>query len=156
MEQLDPVYQEKLRSFLKKCRMALDANGWEDGLSYAAEYFLESVWGPMFEYNFRYLRCGCPLEGRSELGYVQYFTYLRRGRRPVVFEVLNHNAARLNLSVEEYEVFAEQSEALDSLGYMTVRITDIELDYALKHVRERVSHALSSSERWGEERNWAM
>ncbi|WP_309121742.1 hypothetical protein [Paenibacillus sp.] len=156
MVRLDAGKAKKLDAYLKKCRSALEGKGWSDGLSYAADNFLESVWGPMFDYDFRYLQCGCPLDGRREVGYVQYFSYLRRDRKPIVFEVLNHYAARLNLSLEEYELFSEQSEALDSLGYMTVRITDIELDYARKYVSERVVCAISLSNRWEAEREWAM
>ncbi len=156
MEELEAGKARKLEKYVKKCQAMLESKGYEHCLSYASETFLESVWGPMFDYNFRYLHFGCPMEGRGEVGYVQYFSYLRRGRKPVVFEVLNHYAAKLQLTVEEYEAFAEQSEALDSLGYITVRITDVELDYARRYVGERVSGALEFSERWGPERDWAM
>lgn len=156
MVELEAGKGKRLEAYVKKCRTQLEAKGWEDGLSYAAQMFLESVWGPMFEFNFRYLHCGCPLEGRKEVGYVQYFTYLRRGRRPVVFEVLTHYASNLRLTVEEYETFAEHSEALDSLGYVTIRVTDVELDFARRYVSDRVSSALEFSERYVCEREWAM
>jgi hypothetical protein len=53
MEALEAGKAKRLETYVKKCRSQLEAKGWEDGLSYAAETFLESVWGPMFEYNFR-------------------------------------------------------------------------------------------------------
>ena len=99
----------------------------------------------MFKGVFRHLHAGFPLEGGGELGYANYFTYVRWNRRPIVFEVLSHREG-MNLTSAEYEAFLQRSWALQAKGFFVVRITDIELEYARKHVYERVSYAVRQTE----------
>jgi hypothetical protein len=39
---------------------------------------------------------------------------------------------------------------------VTIRVTDVELDFARRYVSDRVSSALEFSERYASDRDWAM
>jgi len=143
-------YEVKIESFVRKCERTLTAGGCEHGLTPAAVSFLTSIWAPLSKGVFRHLQAGCPLDGAEELRFVSYFTYFRWSRRqPVVFEILSHREGG-GLSGAEYALFLERSRALEAQGFRVVRITDVELAYARKHVYERVVYAMSRSG-WGGE-----
>lgn len=147
------TYGVKVESFVRKCERTLAAAGCEHGLTPAAVSFLTSIWAPLSKGAFRHLQAGCPLDGAEELRFVCYFTYFRWSRRmPIVFEILSHREGG-GLSGAEYALFSERSRALEAQGFRVVRITDVELAYARKHVYERVAYAMSrsglSSGGWG-------
>ncbi|MCI3923352.1 hypothetical protein MO973_24300 [Paenibacillus sp. TRM 82003] len=136
------AHGEKLERYVVECGDALERRGRGFGLTSAAIWFLGAVWGPVFEFDFRFLRPGFPLMGEQELDYADYFLYIRPGGAPIVFEIFSHRTAGRRLTALEYEAFAERSGALAAHGFLAVRITDIELEYAMKHVKARVTCAL--------------
>ncbi|HZG87429.1 hypothetical protein [Paenibacillus sp.] len=143
------AYGGKVESFVKKCERSLAAAGWAHGLPAAAVAFLSLIWAPLSKGAFRHLRAGCPLDGAEELRFACYFTYFRWNRRPIVFEILSHRVG-VELTEAEYALFLERSRALEAQGFRVVRITDVELAYARKHVYERAAYAMSRSG-WGDE-----
>jgi hypothetical protein len=140
-------YHPKLAAFMRECeRLISEQCGREwPYLTPEEVWFLEEIWGRVSHYDFTHLRAGFPFEGYPLRDYCTYFTYSRKNKRTVVFEVPNYRTYNLQLTAEEYAEFVERREELERQGCIVVRLVKTDSRYETRDARDAVLSALSRS-----------